>query len=408
MEQIKANNPNVEIESDEEHYNIKKLWDDNTFFIRLRKDQDLSLFENLIFPQELSAIYHADMKMMEFIMTPSSDTYIKSMFDFKFWYKGVEFSCEYMEASERLLTIASGFREIDDNSESDYRNLRELRDYQRKEELPKYVQKYFENRHIKSFCMFGDFDLVNHDYKMLSKHFNFYVRFFNRKNPQILIHEEKSDKTEYNLPCLAIENSFPSVLNFHNLDPVLLDMFQIAGETNNIRLKYIFYFQILEYCSYYYLNEELSKQLKEIIKRPDLLNRSSEYSKLIIDQFKDHFKQNDDSIKLEKIILDYCTFEDIKYELKVNLEFFTKSLEFDGGFSIEAILNDATCIEKPPKQILRTIKNNIEKIRNVLVHLRESRENKVILPTSRNNNLLIPYLYLVRRIAEKVAMMHGD
>ena len=48
--------------------------------------------------------------------------------------------------------------------------------------------------------------------------------------------------------------------------------------------------------------------------------------------------------------------------------------------------------------------NNITKIRNVIVHLRESRENTVILPTEKNNIYLLPYLYLLRRIAEKVAI----
>ena len=54
--------------------------------------------------------------------------------------------------------------------------------------------------------------------------------------------------------------------------------------------------------------------------------------------------------------------------------------------------------------ILNQVRLNIEKIRNVLVHLRESRENKVILPTEHNDQLLTPYLFVLRRIAEKVAM----
>lgn len=408
MNKIKKHNPDVVIETETEHFNFKNLWNDDTFMIRLKKDEDLNYLENIKFPQELSAIYHVDKSLLEFIMAPSTDSYIKSMFDFKFWYQGKEFTCEYNDVTEPLISIANGFREIDDSSASDYRNLRDLRNYLRKDDLPKYVQKYFENRHMRSFFMSGDFDSINHDYKSLSKHFNFYVRYYNRKNPQIILHEPKNESAKYQLPCLTNDNPFPAVLTFNSIDPILLDMFQIASETNNIRLKYLFYFQILEYCSYYHLNEELSKQLKEIIRRPDLLSRSSEYSKLLIDQFKDHFKHNDDSIKLEKTITDYCFFDDIREELKINLEYFTKPLQFEGGFAIEPILNDATCLDKPPKQVMRTIKNNIEKIRNVLVHLRESRENKVILPTQKNNNLLIPYLYLVRRIAEKVAIMYGQ
>lgn len=408
MDSLKKHNPDVIIENEIEHFNFKNLWNDNTFMILLKKAEDLSFLDHIKFPQELSAIYHTDKNLLEFIMAPSSDSYIKSMFNFSFWYLGHEFKCEYSDVSSRLISIANGFRELDDSSASDYRNLRDLRNYLRKDDLPKFVRKYFEGRHLKSFFMIGDFDKIGHDYKSISKHFNFYVRYYNRKNPQIIIHEIKNETTKFQLPCLSNEGQFPTVLTFNEIDPILLDMFQIASETSNIRLKYLFYFQILEYCSYYHLNDELSKQLKEIIRRPDLLNRSAEYSKLLIDQFKDHFKHNDDSTKLEKTILDYCFFDDIKEELRINVEYFTSPLEFDGGFTIEAILNDETCIDKPPKQIMRTIKINIEKIRNVLVHLRESRENKIILPTAKNNNMLIPYLYLVRRIAEKVTIMHGN
>ena len=50
------------------------------------------------------------------------------------------------------------------------------------------------------------------------------------------------------------------------------------------------------------------------------------------------------------------------------------------------------------------IRKNIDTIRNVLVHARESRENVVISPTYKNSDLLRPYLYLLRRIAEVVVI----
>lgn len=408
MKKFTENNPIVEIEEETEHKNFKKLWNDETFMIRLPKSVDFSKIYSLKFPQELSAIYHIEKESLEFIMTPLLGETIIDLIDFNFYFEGKEFKCEYKEPSEELMLLSSGFREIEENSSTDYRNLRKNRDFQRKDEMPKYVSKYFENRKPLSFFITGDFNSIDFNYKSLSKHFNFYVRFYDRENPQIIIHEEKSTKENYNIPCLTSDKSFPKTITFNKIDPVLLDMFQISQETQNVRLKYIFYFQILEYCSYYYLNEELSKQLKDVIRRPDLLNNTNEYTKLIVEQFKDHFKHNDDSSKLEKTINDYCTYQDIKIELHKNLEFFTKPIEFDGGFKIDGILNDEKCIENPPKQILRNVKNNIEKIRNTLVHLRESRENKVILPTERNNNLLIPYLFIVRRLAEKISIMHGE
>lgn len=79
---------------------------------------------------------------------------------------------------------------------------------------------------------------------------------------------------------------------------------------------------------------------------------------------------------------------------------------FDGGLKIPALISEKETFDTEPKGLVKTAKSNIEKIRNVLVHLRESRENKVILPTPKNNNLLIPYLHLIQRIAEKIAIQH--
>ena len=84
MESIKTLNPEAKIENETEHYIFKNLWNDETFMIRLKKDDDLDFLNQLTFPQELSAIYHTDLSTLEFIMAPSSDSYLKSMFDFKF------------------------------------------------------------------------------------------------------------------------------------------------------------------------------------------------------------------------------------------------------------------------------------------------------------------------------------
>lgn len=119
---------------------------------------------------------------------------------------------------------------------------------------------------------------------------------------------------------------------------------------------------------------------------------------------KDHFSQKDDSIKLEKTITENVSIEDIKNEIEANKEYFATDLEFEGGLKVNKILKDALSIESLKGDDLILIKKNIEKIRNVLVHLRESRENKVILPTKSNDQQLLPYLFVLRRIAEKVAI----
>ena len=105
------------------------------------------------------------------------------------------------------------------------------------------------------------------------------------------------------------------------------------------------------------------------------------------------------------LINEHIKLPDLKLELENNVDYFSKTIEFDGGFTIEPIMKDSiTGIEQLPDNIIKTIKENIVNIRNSLVHLREYRENKVIIPTDKNDNLLIPYIYLIRRIAEKIVI----
>jgi hypothetical protein len=164
---------------------------------------------------------------------------------------------------------------------------------------------------------------------------------------------------------------------------------------------------VLEYCSYYYLNEGLQRKLNNLVKNPDIINNSNHYSKVLVEEFKNYFKANDDKQKLEKLVNDHVDYKDIENEIISNHEYFSKDLVFDGGFKISALINNEKEALNPHKDILKSIIDRIDKIRNVLVHIRESRENKVILPTKRNNHLLIPYLFLTRRLAETIAIKYN-
>jgi hypothetical protein len=322
-------------------------------------------------------------------------------------FEGKVFKAYFGEPSDVFVQIAKSFIQSEGESVTEYRNLKIFRDFYRQDKLPEFVKKYFEDKVPINFFIEGPFDSFQ-EHLQLFRHLNFYMDFFDRGSPHVLIHdyEDFSEAMNYERPCLSKENGFPSIISMKEIDHVLLGLMDVARSTQTIRLKYLFYFQILEYCSYYYLNGDLKRKLNNIVKNPDLLNDSDKYSQYIIEEFKNYFKSNDDSQKLEKVIVDFCEYTDIKNEILSNADYFVKDLLFDGGFSLPGLFKNREEIETHPKNILVNIKANIEKIRNVLVHIRESRENKIILPTERNNRLLIPYLYLIRRIAELVAIKY--
>ena len=117
-------------------------------------------------------------------------------------------------------------------------------------------------------------------------------------------------------------------------------------------------------------------------------------------------KLSDEKEFLENIPVDEKTTNNIKDEIKTNSRFFIEDINFDGGFSVKGMFKDESEIDNASQIIIPTIRKNIESIRNVLVHARESRENSEIKPTQKNIELLKPYLYLLRRIAETVIIKY--
>ncbi|MBZ4041191.1 hypothetical protein [Flavobacterium hibisci] len=406
LETLKEKNPSLDYKLEDSYYEITKAWNDDTFYFKFKDDSDFSLIENIIFPPEFSAIFHSELDELEAIYTilPEENKLINR--EFTFFYKGFEFKANFREPTPQFKMLAENFIVSDTSSDTDYRNLRDFSEFYNIENLPDFIQEYYADKRPINFFIEGDFASIDHSFVSLAKHLNFYMSYYHRDSPNLVIFEESVEEDNYIVPCYSVNEKFPQVLNLNKIDPVLLDLFLVARKTSNNRLRFIFYFQVLEYCAYYHLNDELKKRLIRIIKRPDLLNSSEKYSKLLIEEFKDNFKQNDDSIKLEKLLADFCTWEDIKMEIEANKDFFAEDLEFDGGFKITALINKGDKLDIEPKGIIKSVKSNIEKIRNVLVHLRESRENKVILPTPRNNKLILPYLFLIRRISEKIAVHH--
>lgn len=400
------NNKSIQKKVETDYYELSHLWSDDTFVIRLKKSTNFGLLQYITLPKELSAIYHSDKKQMEFIFsTLKPDEHFLER-KTKFFFNSVEFQSEFTNPSEALELIAKGFQEIDIETSTNYRNLRNFRDFYKQEHLSERGKLFFKDKKPISFLLTGDFNKAGVDWTILLKHLNVHLKYYDRKAPVFAIHEEQTEKEKYELPCLSKFDGFPESIVVNKIDPVIVDLFHIAADTANIRLKYIFYYQILEYCAYYHLNDDLKRKLNNILKNPDLIGNYSNYSKLIIEEFKNNFKNNDDKQRLEKVVTDFCNYNEIKSDIKCNPKSFCEDIKFDGGFVLDSILKDENEIDNPSKDIMKKIVDRIDSIRNVLVHIRESRENKVILPTRKNSNQLYAYTFLLRRIAEIIAFKY--
>lgn len=391
---FKDNNKEVEIVNSKSYFVIKKCWGDDSFVFKFKTKKEMAFMKDFVFPTELFAIYHKNKGLYEFIFLPLKEKFCRS---FEYIYQGKKFNLYYDKPSiefEKLVKCFSPNVAAETITDRFY-GLMRFCDYYKEKRASQFPINFF----IK-----GDFCDDYHEHLTFFKHVNFLMTYYDRVSPTVIIMDPPEDNREYIVtPCKSKSEAFPNIINTKKLDLTLLELINAARNSSSIRLKFIFYFQVLEYCSYYYIENNMKRQISNIIKSPDILN-SDKYSQKIIELYSDYFKTNKDDKRMDRLIKDLCTFDDIKDEIKTNSVYFINETCFEGGLVIKGLFNKEEEIDNPPIEILSSIRRNIDTIRNVLVHARESRENVVISPSQKNALLLKPYLFLLRRLAEIVVL----
>ena len=139
--------PKVVLEEVEENrVHIKNLWNDDSFLLRFNKDTDLTFLNSLYFPEELMASYSIEKGIIEVYAFPLDPNEELVKRNFTFNYKGNSYLCNWEKPTEDFEKIATAFREDKEESKTSYRNLRQFRDYYRKDELPDFLSKYFKDK----------------------------------------------------------------------------------------------------------------------------------------------------------------------------------------------------------------------------------------------------------------------
>lgn len=406
LNNLQKNNPKIELKElgSKKATAILKAWNDSTFGFVIPNDSKIPSLSNIILDEEFSSIYNKKTKIWEFIYTPEKKDNKLLQRKFEFNYDGEVFECYFDKSSNILNFFAKHFIILKQETNTNYRNIRQFKDYFIVDK-PEYMKEYFKDRLPYSFFVKGNIENIK-DKIQFAKTLNFYLSFYDRESPTIQIFNDEKTENLFKTPCYTLIDDFPTIINSNLIDSTLLDILSVARKTSDIRLEFIFYYQILEYCSYYFIEQEDEFNLRKILKQPDINYNADSYIKEILEVLSERFNihKTNDKVRLDKTIKNYCRIQDIQLELEENEPLFSKDIVFDGGLKIKALFKEKSAIQSNGQGILNEAVNNITKIRNVIVHLRESRENTVILPTERNNIYLQPYLYLARRIAEKIAL----
>lgn len=404
-------NPNILIEQDIKFEYIRNPRNDDSFIIRYDKKEKIPNLSNIVLHEELIAFHDEKNEIIEFMYTlvdEKEDKECKGK-KFIFNYKWDAYKCEFGKPSNHLEFFAKGFIPVKTETLSNYRQLWKFKDYY-SDKTQSIVKSFFKKAtpysfYIKNFKFRAN---QKNEIILFLKTLNFYMSYYERKSPQIIILEsQEKDKEIIKTPCYSEKEKFPKNISAVDMDLTLLDVIWVAHWTSNIRQKFMFYFQVIEYIWYYYLDNDKKNKIKKILLNPDIWDNTEKYLMQIIDTISNNNKnQKDFSVEKFKLVINpYCNFSDIEAEINENKNFFVKKVKFQWDLEIDAVFenNSSSKTEYSDKEFEKII-HNLWKIRNTLVHLREVREDKVILPGKKNDELIKPYLFIIRRLAEKMAI----
>jgi hypothetical protein len=395
-------NPWSRVEKRAGNITILSPWNDSTLVLSIGKEDRpyLPSLNGLVLPERFNAIFHVRGGSLEFIFNSlfdKKDPFPSDPFDFQF--QGRCFKCSYALPSPELLFLARVYRPVQTGVDSSFRNLDDLQTLQHAKEFPKSIRSDWQSLKAISFFV-GGLEKYEEDFVvLLSKHLNFYMGYFERQSPMVQILSVMSPPEEEDE--LPLQKSLPSAINATELDPFLLDL-SLAAREGQIRLRFLYYYQMLEYSAYYWVEDAVKTAICRVLKAPDLQAKMDDYFPKLIEALSPARQQ--DEHKIRRVIESRVEPHAVWNQVKQDLAYFSSQHQFDGGFILEPVLSKDSTEDAFVKMWTPKILDTIRGIRNSLVHARENRTQAVIFPTVGNDRLLRPWLPVIRLIAEQVML----
>lgn len=388
-------------------YRVINPWNDESlcFVLKPTSAPDLiSALNSLILPPRFTALYHLDTNTMEYIYTLLDEDDPCFSRQFEFTLDGKTYRCKFGEASERLLTLSKFFGVVRQQSSTGYRNLQLFRDYvEYAGKKRASLEDFFVDLKPISFYVSGFKNFDEATITEVSKHLNFFMQYYDRDCPYIVIHSIETEALKTPKQLQFIETTFPKRISTRRQEPFLLDLALVAiTSTVEPRLQFLYYYQILEYAAFYYVDDDIKRHLLKIINTPDVQSNPDKYIPEILDKVSELYPGPGEEAKLDRIVQVRCTPDIIWKEVQQNRPLFSQKQEFDGGHVMEPLISEDMTIEGFRVAWHPKVIKSLRGIRNALVHGRERRVAQVISPTKQNDLKIRSLIPLIRRIAEQV------
>ncbi len=374
---------------------IVNPWADPSIEFQLNENNValIDCLNSLVLPPRFSALWHRDTRDFEVIWAPiPADSEFRDR-RFEFAYKNKTYICEYTDASERLILIAEAHIAATPPTSTDFRNLGLLGG-----EFIKMASENFE--WVPTSFWIRDFDYEDAYAVEFAQHLNFFMHYFDNGTPKILLHEESTGaESPVSVPRLRL-SEFPPEIKSRQMDPYLLSVWHASVETSDPVRRFLYHYQIIEYAAFYYMRDDTSNAVKRILGAPSTHGNLDSAVARILELVAED--RSDPEHRIRSVIRRFVEPSTIWSIIESNRHFFTKPFEFDGGFKLSELIKENWTLDDFIAAWTPKLPDMIRRLRNALVHARETRETNVIAPTRSNMRLLRPWIALVEAMATEV------
>jgi hypothetical protein len=159
---------------------------------------------------------------------------------------------------------------------------------------------------------------------------------------------------------------------------------------------------MLEYAAFYYLSEGATQTVRRILAAPEFSIQPEFGIRQILDALAD-FKASDED-KIVAVIKQVSDPSVLWKVIETNMSAFSVENTFEGDFSLPPLVKKEWVLEDFRISWHPNLGHSLRKLRNALIHGRESRTARVVLPTRANYARVQPWRELLYTIAAQTVL----
>ncbi len=382
---------------------LKHPWNDPTLILAvppsIESAQELAeVLDRVDLPEKYSGIFHIETKSLEIfwtafkVRTKHEEVAARS---FNIWWRGEKRNCRFAPASDDAKTLARYTFPQAAASQTEHRNIMSFHYF---------VHDADHSNMGEPVCFWVDCEGIEScDFDEYLRTINFYMTYYDRETPRVLIHEAGPTNTGNTRPRY-VDEVFPTELVAGDIDPSVASFWLGAFETRDPAMKFLLHYRLLEFLSLAHLKSEQRKELINILRRPHLISSTEGAAAEITGLFSGQARETD---RLKNFIDETVRTEKVWAVLEMNRTEFSKLSVFDGGYQVKAVLTDNLTLDTWAKSSGPiSLVDRLRAIRNCLAHGQDEGTRGVIHTTQNNKIVLTPWVNLIETFAAE-AMLYA-